>query len=210
MVGVLDASVQLRCEVPGTYVALHHILIFLSFVPRTRWPHIPTSVWSPLAVAVMTSWWSRASRGSLALGGGAWRSWCLRWLNQRWVSLTHLQNTQQLVNTAEIRPQILELTLLMADYMNHWNPGVPHASHKPGGQHWDMDGRHFPTMNYTTKGPTLLWTKKHRGERGPRDSTGCMSGFLYLFCWFWRDQPDLSAWPQNLYSDKQPHLFNVK
>lgn len=62
----------------------------------------------------------------------------------------------RLVNAALIRPQILELTLLMADYMNHWNPGVSPASHKPGGQHWDMDGRHFPAMNYTTKGPTLL------------------------------------------------------
>ncbi|XP_003962303.1 pleckstrin homology domain-containing family H member 1 [Takifugu rubripes] len=57
---------------------------------------------------------------------------------------------------AMAKPKILELTLLMADYMNHWNPGVSPASHKPGGQHWDMDGRHFPAMNYTTKGPTLL------------------------------------------------------
>lgn len=93
-------------------------------------------------------------------GGGAWRSWCLPWRNQRWVNLTHLQNSTltmaRLVNAALIRPQILELTLLMADYMNHWNPGVPPASHTPGGQHWDMDGRHFPAMNYTTKGPTLL------------------------------------------------------
>lgn len=93
-------------------------------------------------------------------GGGAWRSWRLRWRNQRWVNLTHLQNSPltmpRLVHAALIRPQILELTLLMADYMNHWNPGVPPPSHKPGGQHWDMDGRHFPAMNYTTKGPTLL------------------------------------------------------
>lgn len=53
--------------------------------------------------------------------------------------------------------QILELTLLMASYMNHWNPSVPPAAHQPPG-HWDGDSRHFPAMNYTTKGPTLLWT----------------------------------------------------
>lgn len=52
--------------------------------------------------------------------------------------------------------QILELTLLMASYMNHWNPSLPSASHQPLG-HWDVDSRHFPAMNYTTKGPTLLW-----------------------------------------------------
>lgn len=51
--------------------------------------------------------------------------------------------------------QILELTLLMASYMNHWNPSLPPASHQPLG-HWDVDGRHFPAMTYTTKGPTLL------------------------------------------------------
>lgn len=43
----------------------------------------------------------------------------------------------------------------MADYMNHGNPGGSPASHRPGGQ-WDVDSRHFPSMNYTTKGPTLL------------------------------------------------------
>uniref|UniRef100_A0A3Q4B980 Uncharacterized protein n=1 Tax=Mola mola TaxID=94237 RepID=A0A3Q4B980_MOLML len=56
---------------------------------------------------------------------------------------------------AMAKPKILELTLLMASYMNHWNPGLPPASHKPLG-HWDEDGRHFPAMNYSTKGPTLL------------------------------------------------------
>lgn len=56
--------------------------------------------------------------------------------------------------SAFVSSQILELTLLMAGYMNHWNPSVPPASHKPG--HWDGDSRHFPAMNYTTKGPTLL------------------------------------------------------
>lgn len=53
------------------------------------------------------------------------------------------------------KPKILELTLLMASYINHWTPGVPSAPHQPHG-HWDTDSRHFPSMNYTTKGPTLL------------------------------------------------------
>uniref|UniRef100_A0A669E574 Pleckstrin homology domain containing, family H (with MyTH4 domain) member 1 n=1 Tax=Oreochromis niloticus TaxID=8128 RepID=A0A669E574_ORENI len=53
------------------------------------------------------------------------------------------------------KPKILELTLLMASYINHWNPSLPSASHQPL-SHWDADSRHFPTMNYTTKGPTLL------------------------------------------------------
>uniref|UniRef100_A0A672IYS9 Pleckstrin homology domain containing, family H (with MyTH4 domain) member 1 n=1 Tax=Salarias fasciatus TaxID=181472 RepID=A0A672IYS9_SALFA len=57
---------------------------------------------------------------------------------------------------AMAKPKILELTLLMASYINHWNPaGLPPASLQPLG-HWDVDSRHFPTMNYTTKGPTLL------------------------------------------------------
>ncbi|XP_068608263.1 LOW QUALITY PROTEIN: pleckstrin homology domain-containing family H member 1 [Brachionichthys hirsutus] len=51
--------------------------------------------------------------------------------------------------------KILELTLLMASYMNHWNPGPPPASRRPPGL-WDVDGRHFPAMIYATKGPTLL------------------------------------------------------
>ncbi|KAK1893610.1 Pleckstrin like domain containing family H member 1 [Dissostichus eleginoides] len=53
------------------------------------------------------------------------------------------------------RTTILELTLLMASYINHWNPGPPSAAQQPLG-HWDVDSRHFPAMNYTTKGPTLL------------------------------------------------------
>ncbi|KAI9541024.1 Pleckstrin y domain-containing H member 1, partial [Dissostichus eleginoides] len=53
------------------------------------------------------------------------------------------------------KPKILELTLLMASYINHWNPGPPSAAQQPLG-HWDVDSRHFPAMNYTTKGPTLL------------------------------------------------------
>ncbi|XP_034000357.1 pleckstrin homology domain-containing family H member 1 [Trematomus bernacchii] len=53
------------------------------------------------------------------------------------------------------KPKILELTLLMASYINHWTPGPPSAAQQPLG-HWDVDSRHFPAMNYTTKGPTLL------------------------------------------------------
>uniref|UniRef100_A0A3P8SQ59 Pleckstrin homology domain containing, family H (with MyTH4 domain) member 1 n=1 Tax=Amphiprion percula TaxID=161767 RepID=A0A3P8SQ59_AMPPE len=56
---------------------------------------------------------------------------------------------------AMAKPKILELTLLMASYINHWNPSLPPASQQPLG-HWDVDSRHFPSMNYTTKGPTLL------------------------------------------------------
>uniref|UniRef100_A0A3Q3KBI7 Pleckstrin homology, MyTH4 and FERM domain containing H1 n=1 Tax=Monopterus albus TaxID=43700 RepID=A0A3Q3KBI7_MONAL len=56
---------------------------------------------------------------------------------------------------AMAKPKILELTLLMASYINHWNPSQPSASHQPL-SHWDMEGSHFPLMNYTTKGPTLL------------------------------------------------------
>uniref|UniRef100_A0A665X5X2 Pleckstrin homology domain containing, family H (with MyTH4 domain) member 1 n=1 Tax=Echeneis naucrates TaxID=173247 RepID=A0A665X5X2_ECHNA len=56
---------------------------------------------------------------------------------------------------AMAKPKILELTLLMASYINHWNPSLPPASQQPLG-HWDVDSRHFPAMNYTTKGPTLL------------------------------------------------------
>lgn len=51
-------------------------------------------------------------------------------------------------------PQILDLTLLMASYINHCTPSPPPASQQPG--LWDADGGHFPAMSYTTKGPTLL------------------------------------------------------
>uniref|UniRef100_A0A8C5G978 Pleckstrin homology domain-containing family H member 1 n=1 Tax=Gouania willdenowi TaxID=441366 RepID=A0A8C5G978_GOUWI len=64
------------------------------------------------------------------------------------------KNVEKLI-FAMAKPKILELTLLMASYVNHWNPGLPPASHQQLG-HWDLDSRHFPTMNYTTKGPTLL------------------------------------------------------
>lgn len=45
----------------------------------------------------------------------------------------------------------------MASYINYWNPSLPSASQHLLG-HWDVDSKHFPAMNYTTKGPTLLWT----------------------------------------------------
>ncbi|XP_077395618.1 pleckstrin homology domain-containing family H member 1 isoform X2 [Festucalex cinctus] len=57
---------------------------------------------------------------------------------------------------AMAKPKIVQLTLLMASYMNHWTPAAPpNASQQPQA-HWDADARHFPTMNYTTKVPTLL------------------------------------------------------
>ncbi|XP_056151824.1 pleckstrin homology domain-containing family H member 1 [Lampris incognitus] len=56
---------------------------------------------------------------------------------------------------AMAKPKILELTLLMASYINHWTPSLPSASPQTQGR-WDVDSRHFPSMNYTTKGPTLL------------------------------------------------------
>uniref|UniRef100_A0A8C5AN99 Pleckstrin homology domain containing, family H (with MyTH4 domain) member 1 n=1 Tax=Gadus morhua TaxID=8049 RepID=A0A8C5AN99_GADMO len=52
------------------------------------------------------------------------------------------------------KPKILELTLLMASYINHWSPGGPPPA--PTGPQWDGDSRHFPCMTYTTKSPTLL------------------------------------------------------
>uniref|UniRef100_A0A6Q2WYD8 Pleckstrin homology, MyTH4 and FERM domain containing H1 n=1 Tax=Esox lucius TaxID=8010 RepID=A0A6Q2WYD8_ESOLU len=54
-------------------------------------------------------------------------------------------------------------------YINYWTPSLPAAQHhSPGpcsplgpcgagtGKTWDVDSRHFPSMTYTTKGPTLL------------------------------------------------------
>ncbi|TNN40708.1 Pleckstrin y domain-containing family H member 1 [Liparis tanakae] len=73
---------------------------------------------------------------------------------------------------AMAKPKILELTLLMASYINHWNLGLPlAASLQPPGQ-WDVDSKHFPAMNYTTKGPTLLVCISNVGrstETSPRD-----------------------------------------
>ncbi|KAM8833831.1 pleckstrin homology domain-containing family H member 1 [Synchiropus picturatus] len=56
---------------------------------------------------------------------------------------------------AMAKPKMLELTLLMASYINHWSHGLPGVTPPPHG-HGDLDGRHFPAMSYTTKGPTLL------------------------------------------------------
>ena len=73
--------------------------------------------------------------------------------------------------------QILELTLLMASYINHWNSNLPSTAHQPLG-HWDVDSRHFPAMNYTTKGPTLLWmlqvtsVSEHREASVPLSPSG--------------------------------------
>lgn len=63
------------------------------------------------------------------------------------------------------KPKILELTLLMASYINYWTSSLPGASNQTQGSAlgpqgdrrlWDIDSRHFPSMTYTTKSPTLL------------------------------------------------------
>ncbi|KAK7142063.1 hypothetical protein R3I94_011682 [Phoxinus phoxinus] len=63
------------------------------------------------------------------------------------------------------KPKILELTLLMASYINYWTSSLPGAGNQTQGsvlgpqrdrKLWDIDSRHFPSMTYTTKGPTLL------------------------------------------------------
>ncbi|XP_046711084.1 pleckstrin homology domain-containing family H member 1 isoform X1 [Silurus meridionalis] len=59
--------------------------------------------------------------------------------------------------------QILELTLLMASYIN-WTSGFSAAGSQAQSSTLgcrdrklrEMDSRHFPSMTYTTKGPTLL------------------------------------------------------
>ncbi|XP_060790145.1 pleckstrin homology domain-containing family H member 1 [Neoarius graeffei] len=64
---------------------------------------------------------------------------------------------------AMAKPKILELTLLMASYIN-WTSGFSVAGSQAqsstlGSQDRklrDIDSRHFPSMTYTTKGPTLL------------------------------------------------------
>ncbi|XP_036449275.1 LOW QUALITY PROTEIN: pleckstrin homology domain-containing family H member 1 [Colossoma macropomum] len=66
---------------------------------------------------------------------------------------------------AMAKPKILELTLLMASYINYWTSGLPTAvnqtqpsalASRGDRKLWDIDSRHFPSMTYTTKGPTLL------------------------------------------------------
>ncbi|KAJ8401154.1 hypothetical protein AAFF_G00387360 [Aldrovandia affinis] len=60
------------------------------------------------------------------------------------------------------KPKILELTLLMASYINYWastlSPSGPCTPLRARGERklWDIDSRHFPSMTRTTKGPTLL------------------------------------------------------
>ncbi|XP_041132638.1 pleckstrin homology domain-containing family H member 1-like isoform X2 [Polyodon spathula] len=68
---------------------------------------------------------------------------------------------------AMAKPKILEITLLIASYINYWtNNLLLSCPHSPSpGSHlgtmsekklWDIDSRHFPSMTRTTKGPTLL------------------------------------------------------
>ncbi|MGH0154995.1 UNVERIFIED_CONTAM: hypothetical protein FKN15_032577 [Acipenser sinensis] len=68
---------------------------------------------------------------------------------------------------AMAKPKILEVTLLIASYINYWtNNLLSSCPHSPNpGSHlgtmsekklWDIDSRHFPSMTRTTKGPTLL------------------------------------------------------
>ncbi|XP_036398423.1 pleckstrin homology domain-containing family H member 1 [Megalops cyprinoides] len=65
------------------------------------------------------------------------------------------------------KPKILELTLLMASYINYWASTVPPCGTQSPSpctpvrargdrKLWDIDSRHFPSMTRTTKGPTLL------------------------------------------------------
>ncbi|XP_056624582.1 pleckstrin homology domain-containing family H member 1 isoform X2 [Triplophysa dalaica] len=63
------------------------------------------------------------------------------------------------------KPKILEMTLLLASYINYWTSSLPGASNQSQGSAlgpqedrrlWDIDSKHFPSMTYTTKGPTLL------------------------------------------------------
>ncbi|KAI1895193.1 hypothetical protein AGOR_G00103790 [Albula goreensis] len=65
------------------------------------------------------------------------------------------------------KPKILELTLLMASYINYWASNLSVCGSQPSGpctplrargdrKLWDIDSRHFPSMTRTTKGPTLL------------------------------------------------------
>ncbi|XP_063079996.1 pleckstrin homology domain-containing family H member 1, partial [Engraulis encrasicolus] len=63
------------------------------------------------------------------------------------------------------KPKIVELTLLMASYINYWSSAPPTGTSGPAStpgssrsdrKLWNMDSRHFPSMTYNTKGPTLL------------------------------------------------------
>uniref|UniRef100_A0A4W3J751 Pleckstrin homology domain containing, family H (with MyTH4 domain) member 1 n=1 Tax=Callorhinchus milii TaxID=7868 RepID=A0A4W3J751_CALMI len=65
------------------------------------------------------------------------------------------------------KPKILELTLILASYINYSNRYLLPASPNTLGSHapppafserklWEIDSKHFPTMTRTTQGPTLL------------------------------------------------------
>ncbi|XP_048455901.1 pleckstrin homology domain-containing family H member 1 [Rhincodon typus] len=63
---------------------------------------------------------------------------------------------------AMVKPKILELTLILASYINHSNchssltsPNPPPAN-LSGKKLWEIDSKHFPSMTRTTQGPTLL------------------------------------------------------
>ncbi|XP_072425397.1 pleckstrin homology domain-containing family H member 1 isoform X2 [Chiloscyllium punctatum] len=63
---------------------------------------------------------------------------------------------------AMVKPKILELTLILASYINHsgWpspsaSPNLPSAN-LSGKKLWEIDSKHFPSMTRTTQGPTLL------------------------------------------------------
>ncbi|XP_078419187.1 pleckstrin homology domain-containing family H member 1 [Cetorhinus maximus] len=63
---------------------------------------------------------------------------------------------------AMAKPKILELTLILASYINYSSchslpisPNPPPATFS-GKKLWEIDSKHFPTMTRTTQGPTLL------------------------------------------------------
>ncbi|XP_077477828.1 pleckstrin homology domain-containing family H member 1 isoform X2 [Stigmatopora argus] len=56
---------------------------------------------------------------------------------------------------AMAKPKILQLTLLMASYVNHCAATLPEAHHQPRTLR-DTDACPFTTMNYSTKVPTLV------------------------------------------------------
>ncbi|XP_067895724.1 pleckstrin homology domain-containing family H member 1 isoform X2 [Heterodontus francisci] len=63
---------------------------------------------------------------------------------------------------AMAKPKILELTLILASYINYSScHPLPISSNSPpatfsGKKLWEIDSKHFPTMTRTTQGPTLL------------------------------------------------------
>ncbi|GCB80032.1 hypothetical protein scyTo_0016087 [Scyliorhinus torazame] len=63
---------------------------------------------------------------------------------------------------AMAKPKILELTLILASYINYSSchsspiPPNPPPTTFSGKKLWEIDSKHFPTMTRTTQGPTLL------------------------------------------------------